>query len=282
MFLSQLAKDRGLPQGKSGAFEGVASAVGDAAKPKKKKKKKKKKKRPAGEAADGAADGAAETDEPREAVRTEPKSDRFSWFTGLFGFVSRSEIDSTRTAEEEEEEESDDEEDGSTLTSGATDVPPPPPPPLEASLLAPSAAAAEGVGSATGLPPPPPPPPGQPTSRIASSVGGSTNGAGDGGRSDGASSTGREGESGAAGLLHIPIDPSAPDAAVAESVTLSANGLTQQQLQQQSAPVATSMSASMPIGWRRFAAVDGRPYFVNPESGATQWEPPVLVRRRPR
>ena len=32
----------------------------------------------------------------------------------------------------------------------------------------------------------------------------------------------------------------------------------------------------MPIGWRRFASPDGRPYFYNPVSGSTQWEPPIL------
>ena len=40
--------------------------------------------------------------------------------------------------------------------------------------------------------------------------------------------------------------------------------------------VASGMSASMPTGWRRFSSLDGRPYFFNPATGTTQWEPPIL------
>ena len=32
----------------------------------------------------------------------------------------------------------------------------------------------------------------------------------------------------------------------------------------------------MPIGWRRFLDASGRAYFHNPNSGTTQWEPPIL------
>ena len=33
---------------------------------------------------------------------------------------------------------------------------------------------------------------------------------------------------------------------------------------------------SLTEGWRRYTTPDGRPYFFNPTSGGTQWEPPVL------
>ena len=39
---------------------------------------------------------------------------------------------------------------------------------------------------------------------------------------------------------------------------------------------ASGLSASMPVGWRRFSSLDGRPYFFNPNTNATQWEPPIL------
>ena len=40
---------------------------------------------------------------------------------------------------------------------------------------------------------------------------------------------------------------------------------------------ASTMSCSMPEGWRRYTTPDGRPYFFNPAAGGgTQWEPPVL------
>ena len=39
----------------------------------------------------------------------------------------------------------------------------------------------------------------------------------------------------------------------------------------------STMSCSMPEGWRRYTTPDGRPYFFNPAAGGgTQWEPPVL------
>ena len=39
----------------------------------------------------------------------------------------------------------------------------------------------------------------------------------------------------------------------------------------------STMSCSMPEGWRRYTTPDGRPYFFNPAGGGrTQWEPPVL------
>ena len=39
---------------------------------------------------------------------------------------------------------------------------------------------------------------------------------------------------------------------------------------------ASGLSASMPVGWRRFSSLDGRPYFFNPNTNGTQWEPPIL------
>ena len=50
----------------------------------------------------------------------------------------------------------------------------------------------------------------------------------------------------------------------------------------ESTPTVTSLgsskgaSAAIPVGWRRYASRDGRPYFFNPETNQTQWEPPVL------
>ena len=40
---------------------------------------------------------------------------------------------------------------------------------------------------------------------------------------------------------------------------------------------SSDLSCSMPVGWKRYAAsASGRPYFFNPNTGGTQWEPPVL------